>query len=83
MTDDQMQRTDITNGSFLRREALFPRSFFSMLDVLSVDSFSPETLRRLGCCTPSGEILSRQAFPIPSSEIYWRSRLRMSFAGIS
>ena len=54
----------ITNGSFLRREALFPRSFFSMLDVLgiSVDSFSPETLRRLGCCTPSGEILSRQAF---------------------
>lgn len=52
----------ISNGSLLQNGKLFPSSLFAMLDTLgiSIDSFSADTLRSLGCCTRSGKVLSRQ-----------------------
>lgn len=56
------------NGSLLKSTNFFPnywlRNFFNGLDTLgiSVDSFSPGTLRKLGCCTYSGKGLSWSDF---------------------
>lgn len=54
----------ISNGSLLQNKNLFPPSLFAMLDTLgiSIDSFSADTLRSLGCCTRSGKILNQQDF---------------------
>ncbi len=50
----------ISNGSLMLNGKLMPTALFSKLETLgiSVDSIEPDTLRRLGACTRSKEVLT-------------------------
>ena len=97
MTDDQMQRTDIPQDKNRTMREAFTMTDYknNARNHLKVNLHLTETCNyRCRYCFAhfengsdlplEGGISSIAAhLPIPSSEICWRNRLRMSFAGIS